>query len=314
MNRILSIGEAMVEMSQADQPDLWRLGVAGDTLNTAWYLRGLLGTDWQIDYLTRVGTGEFSRQMLDFLDAEGICTTHIRHEAGREIGLYAISLNDGERSFAYWRDSSAARRLADDPADLAAALAGCRLAYLSGITLAILPEQGRANLLAALRDARAAGTTVVFDPNLRPRLWPDTRTMCAGVQAAAREADLILPSFDDEAAFFGDASPAATVARYLAAGAGQVVVKNGGAAMAFGGIEGDGMVADLAPETPLDTTAAGDSFNAGYLAAWLSGADCEAAIRAGHALSRHVIRHRGALVPAALEAVASRTLDRPATT
>ena len=43
MNRILSIGEAMVEMSQADQPWLWRLGMAGDTLNTAWYLRGLLG-------------------------------------------------------------------------------------------------------------------------------------------------------------------------------------------------------------------------------------------------------------------------------
>ena len=104
MNRILSIGEAMVEMSQADQPGLWRLGMAGDTLNTAWYLRGLLGADWQVAYLTRVRTGEFFSRMLDFLDSEGV-STHIRREADREIGLYAISLRDGERSFAYWRDS-----------------------------------------------------------------------------------------------------------------------------------------------------------------------------------------------------------------
>ncbi|WP_265501901.1 sugar kinase [Paracoccus beibuensis] len=305
MTRILSIGEAMVEMSQAEQPGLWRLGVAGDTLNTAWYLRRLLGPDWQVAYLTRIGIGEFSQQMLDFLVAEGIDTADVRREPDREIGLYAISLRDGERSFAYWRDTSAARRLADDPAVLSGALDGCRLAYLSGITLAILPPEGRANLLAALRGAKAAGTTIVFDPNLRPRLWPDAATMCAAVQAAAGEADLVLPSFDDEAAFFGDTDPAATVARYLAAGAGQVVVKNGGGAMAFGGFEGNGEVADLAPETPLDTTAAGDSFNAGYLAAWLSGTDCATAIVAGHALSRQVIRHRGALVPTAVDALSA---------
>lgn len=301
MTRILSIGEAMVELSQADQPGLWRLGVAGDTLNTAWYLRRLLGPDWHIAYLTRIGSGEFSQQMLDFLAAEGIDTRHIRRESDREIGLYAISLKDGERSFAYWRDTSAARRLADDRDLLDAALADCHLAYLSGITLAILPPQGRANLLSALRTARAAGTLVVFDPNLRLRLWPDAATMCAAVEAAAGEADLVLPSFDDEATFFGDGSPDATVARYLDGGAARVVVKNGGGPITYGGQGGQGCVDGLPRETPLDTTAAGDSFNAGYLASWLAEADCRTAIAAGHALSRQVIRHRGALVPAALE-------------
>ena len=114
--RILSIGEAMVELGQSDQPGLWRLGIAGDTLNTAWYLRRLLGADWQVDYLSRVGQGAFSQQMVDFLVAEGIGATHVGRDPDREIGLYAISLKDGERSFAYWRDTSAAKRLADDPA------------------------------------------------------------------------------------------------------------------------------------------------------------------------------------------------------
>ncbi|SCY41752.1 sugar kinase [Paracoccus tibetensis] len=300
MNRILCIGEAMVELSQAPQQGLWRLGIAGDTLNTAWYLRRLLPADWQVGYMTRVGTGEFSQKALDFMAAEGLDTRHIVREADREIGLYAINLKDGERSFSYWRETSAARRLADDEAPLAEALGGCGVAYFSGITLAILPPEGRARLLAALARARAAGTVVVFDTNLRPRLWSDTATMCREIEAAAAGADLVLPSFDDERTHFADASPEDTAARYLRGGAAQVVVKNGGGAIHFAGRDGSGCVDDLPPETPVDTTAAGDSFNAGYLAARLKGAKCEAAIRAGHDLSRRVIRHPGALVREAL--------------
>lgn len=293
---ILSIGEAMVELSQAEQPDRWRLGIAGDTLNTAWYLRRLLPADWRVGYCSRVGQGEFSQKMLDFLAAEGIEATHVTRDPGREIALYAISLKDGERSFSYWRDTSAAKGLADDPQALAAALAGVRIAYFSGITLGILPTPGRARLIEALRAARAAGTQVVFDPNLRPRLWPDAATMCHEIEAAAGITDLVLPSFDDEREHFGDADPQATVARYLACGARQVVVKAGGDAIRYGGCEGEGLIEGLEREQPVDTTAAGDSFNAGYLAARLRGADVTAAIRAAHELSRRVIRHRGALV------------------
>ncbi|MGP9791279.1 sugar kinase [Roseinatronobacter sp. NSM] len=303
---ILSIGEAMVELSQSPQPDQWRLGIAGDTLNTAWYLRRLLGNDWRVGYMSRVGQGDFSQRMLDFLTTEGIDTTHVSRDPVREIGLYAISLKNGERSFSYWRDTSAARALADDPARLQDALAGCKIAYLSGITIAILAPAARDALWTALQDACKAGTHIIFDPNLRPRLWDNATTMRAGIEATAALAHLVLPSFDDEATHFGDATMQATIARYLSLGAGHVVVKNGGGPMCFGGAEGHGDITDLTPETPVDTTSAGDSFNAGYLAAWLTGADCATAIRAGHALSREVIGHRGALVPQAVAAVTTR--------
>lgn len=305
MTRILSIGEAMLELSPADDSADWRLGVAGDTLNTAWYLRRLLPQDWQVDYMTRVGMGEFSRRMVDFLTGAGIGTAHVGRDPDREIGLYAISLKDGERSFSYWRDNSAARRLADDPAFMADALAGCDLAYFSGITLAILSPVGREALLAALAAARAKGTRIVLDTNLRPRLWSDPQTMCDTIHAASRHADLMLPSYDDEAAHFGDTDPQTTLDRYLSHGAGHVVVKNGGGKIWYQGADGCGKIDDLQTEIPVDTTAAGDSFNAGYLSAALQGKDCDTAIRAGHALSRQVIRHKGALVPAALDAAAS---------
>ncbi|MCT4333895.1 sugar kinase [Paracoccus sp. YLB-12] len=293
---VLSIGECMVELSQSPQAGLWQLGIAGDTLNTAWYLRRLLPADWQIGYFTRVGTGEFSRKAVDFLAAEGILTRHVGQDPRHEIGLYAISLADGERSFSYWRDNSAARRLADDPQVLADALQGCGIAYLSGITVAILSPGGRAALFEALRQARAQGTQIVFDPNLRPRLWSDAHTMCDQTQTAAALADLILPSHDDERDHFGDADPLATVARYLSCGSRQVIVKAGGAAIHFGGAEGAGVVDGLERAVPVDTTSAGDSFNAGYLAARLQGAGIEASIRSAHDLSRKVISHRGALV------------------
>ncbi|MCZ0960682.1 sugar kinase [Paracoccus benzoatiresistens] len=292
---ILSIGEAMVELSQAGG-DLWSLGIAGDTLNTAWYLRRCLGPDWRVGYFSRVGTGEFSQKMLRFLDAEGIEAGHVSQDPEREIGLYAISLKDGERSFSYWRGQSAARGLADDPQRLAQALRDCRVAYLSGITLAILPDAGRTALLEAVAGARAAGCRIVFDPNLRPRLWQSAEEMRHWIERAAGGADLVLPSFDDEAVHFGDADPEATAARYLRLGASEVVVKNGGGPVRYAGPQGAGLIDDLARIAPVDSTAAGDSFNAGYLAATLQGADSAAAIRAAHALSLQVVSHPGALV------------------
>ncbi|WP_062562700.1 sugar kinase [Paracoccus aminovorans] len=294
--RILSIGEAMVELSGAGQPDLWRLGIAGDTLNTAWYVRRLLPESWQVAYCSRVGRGEFSQRMIDFLATEGIDASHVSRDPTREIALYAISLKDGERSFSYWRDTSAAKRLADDPAALAEAMRDADIAYFSGITLGILPEAGRTALLHALAAARKDGTQVVFDPNLRPRLWPDATTMRREIEAAAGIADLVLPSFDDERDFFADVDPQATVARYLAHGAGQVLVKAGGGPVHYGGREGAGVIDGLPREVPVDTTSAGDSFNAGYLAARLVGVDIPEAIRRAHDLSRKVIRQRGALV------------------
>ena len=111
---VLSVGEAMVELSASADPALWHLGFAGDTLNTAWYLRQLLPEGQAVGYLTRVGTGGFSTRLRDFIAAAGIVPDHIATDPAREVGLYAIDLKDGERSFTYWRSASAARGLADD--------------------------------------------------------------------------------------------------------------------------------------------------------------------------------------------------------
>ncbi len=302
MGRIVSIGECMGELSETGSPGTLSMGFAGDTLNTAYYLRHSLGEDWQVDYVSAVGTDGLSDRMIDFLKSEGIGTDHVRRLADKTIGLYYITLKDGERSFTYWRNDSAAKRLASDPAALNHALEGADLAYWSGITLAILSNQDRLALIEALGQFAGKGGTVVFDPNLRPRLWDNPETMRGWVHRAAAASDLCLPSFEDEATWFGDADPTATAKRYQAEGARRVIVKNGSEDVTFAGSSGE-LSCFSVPlvEYVVDTTAAGDSFNAGYLAAELNGASVENAVAAGARLAGRVIGARGALVPDALK-------------
>jgi 2-dehydro-3-deoxygluconokinase len=294
--RIVCIGECMVELAPQPAPQTYVLGYAGDTFNTAWYLRKMLPQDVAVDYLTALGTDQVSQQMLAKMQADGIGTDHIARLAGYGPGLYMIHLQNGERSFTYWRGQSAARQLAADPDHLARALRGADMAYLSGITLGILSPTDRATLRAALAAFRQAGGQVAFDPNLRPRLWPDNATMCAAVMEMAGQADIALPSHEDEAAAFGDADLSATLARYTQAGVRDVIVKNGPGPMLA---RIDGAQITLTPDRVTqicDTTAAGDSFNAGYLAAKLRGAGAPAALATGATLAARVIAGRGALV------------------
>ncbi|MBL9047193.1 MAG: sugar kinase [Tabrizicola sp.] len=295
IHRVLCIGECMVEF--APRPDgSYVQGFAGDTFNMAWYLRRCLPPDWVIDYFTALGDDPMSERMLAFMTDAGIGTGHIARLAGLAPGLYVISLQGGERSFSYWRGQSAARQLAGDSNKLAQAFTGIGLMVLSGITLAILPEKDRHTLLAALAIARKAGSRIAFDPNIRPRLWESPSVMCDWIGRAAAIADMVLPSFEDEARHFGDITSEATVARYIAAGAGLVVVKNGAGTIHWQSGSNKGTTTPHPVPETIDTTAAGDSFNAGFLAAHLTGQPLPEAIAQGACLAAKVIQARGALV------------------
>lgn len=291
---IVAVGECMLEL-RADG-DRWRLGHGGDTFNTALYL-ARLGED--VAYLTALGDDPFSAAMRADWQAEGLGLDLVLTAPSRLPGLYAIRTDAaGERSFHYWREQAAVRDLFALPG-CAAALdraAGARLLYISGVTLALFDDAGRAALATLARRVRAHGGDVAFDPNYRPKIWPAPAAARQAVAAIAALVTIALPTFDDEAALHGDADPAATHARWRAAGARDIVVKLGPA----GCMLDDGrIVAPAAALAPIDTTGAGDSFNAGYLAARRRGASAAAAAAFANRLAGQVIATPGAILPRA---------------
>ena len=295
MIRILCIGEAMAEIRR--DGSAYAVSFAGDTFNTAVYCRRRLkgGT---VSYLTRVGTDPLSEGFMTLARSEALDITPTRQETSHNIGIYTVQTdNCGERSFAYWRATSAARQLFRHPEDFAA-LEHADLIYLSGITLAILLPEGRTELLDRLAKLRMAGKRVAFDSNYRPKLWPDAETARQVVAAAWAITDIALPSVDDEMALFGDPDDDAVLERLRGMGLRHGALKRG----ADGPVALDPAVAtgDYSPaQKVVDTTAAGDSFNGGFIAAWASGADTATCMSEGHALARIVVSRPGAIVDTA---------------
>ena len=293
--RFVAIGECMIEMAGGTDGD-WKMGIAGDTLNTAWHFRNATHVDdWQVRYVTALGDDRYSNRIANFITDAGIDASAIQRLSGNRPGLYLIDQEKGDRVFTYWRENSAARKMADDISALTHAFVGADVIYLSGITLAILNADRRAALLEIIKQ-QPTTTRITFDPNIRPALWEDSDICKKVLTDIAAVSDIILPSFDDEAALFGDKTPEETVLRYRALGVTEVVVKNGSGPCVFLQ-DGQAACIDTPPVSKVvDATGAGDSFNAAFLAARLNGSDTQEAVHKGQALSAKVIQTHGALL------------------
>lgn len=296
----VSIGECMAEL-QAANDSLYRLGFAGDTLNTAWYVKALAGSGQvDVEYLTAVGSDQLSQKMTAFLKGNGIGVRFVREVPDRTVGLYLITLDGVERAFTYWRSESAARLLADDETFLRAALSQADVIYFSGITLAILRPRQRKSLLSVLREMKSRGVTIAFDSNLRRRLWPSGQAAKKAMMEGYKVATLAMPTFDDDRALFGDGSPGECARRIAAYGVAEVVVKDGANPCI---VLANGSLNTVAPESVpviVDTTGAGDCFNAGYLAARTAGRTPLEAAKLAHRVAGRVIGNHGALLDMSL--------------
>ncbi|MEM9318003.1 MAG: sugar kinase [Pseudomonadota bacterium] len=297
IQRIACVGEVMIELIA--KPDgSARLGVAGDTFNTAVYLaRALRGTDISTSYVTALGTDPYSDRIMAEVKSHGLNDALIERRDGAMPGLYAIDTDAaGERSFSYWRSASAARQMFSGTGLTLNALNAFDLVYLSGISVAILPPPVRAAILDWADEFRATGGTLSYDSNHRPRLWEDAATARAASEQMWRRTDIALPSADDEQDLFGDPNADAVAHRLRGWGVRFGALKRGP----------DGPL-DLSAQhrftppndavTVVDTTAAGDSFNAAYLAAIARGEDGARAMADGHALACRVIGAPGAILP-----------------
>jgi len=294
MPKVACIGECMIELRQAPG-GLFSRGFGGDTLNTAVYL-ARLGID--VDYITALGDDTLSDEMIAGWQAEGVGTAKVARLKGKLPGIYMIETDaKGERKFFHWRDSAAARRLMSLPETdaILASLASYDLVYLSAITLSIYDEAGRARLIAALKQVRQRGVRVAFDTNFRARGWPDLDIARRAFTRAFETADIALASTEDLLPLYSTESNEALLARVTSPEA--VLKLAEPASMVRSACATEQVRAEPVTKPVVDTTAAGDSFGAAYLAARLNGADPLAAARAGHRLAGVVVCYPGAIIP-----------------
>jgi 2-dehydro-3-deoxygluconokinase len=304
--RAICVGEVLIELARGAD-GRFALSCGGDAFNTAVYLARAGVPGLEVAFASAIGDEPYSDGIMALAAAEGVATNLVLRVSGRQPGLSLVENGpSGERSFRYWRDGAPARELFELPdwMRVAESLISARLIYFSGITLSLYSNNGLGRFLAVLEAARQQGVKVAFDGNFRPRGWKGdlSRTRTVFIETLKR-VDIALPTFDDEAVLWGDPSPESTVARLQAFGIGEIVVKNGpnSALVASAGSQEFVPVPEVV--VPVDTTAAGDGFNAGYLAARLAGRDPSQAAGAAHRLAGDVIRHPGALVPRAAVAM-----------
>lgn len=271
----------------------------GDTLNVAVYLaRQGIATE----YITALGDDRVSDWMLGEWRSEGVGCKLVRREPGKVPGLYLIDVdNRGERSFYYWRANSPASRMLDDDAyatKLFSKLLAFDNIYLSGITLAIFSPQSREKLISFLQEFRQQGGRVFFDNNFRTRQWADLDEARRTFEKLYKLSDVALPTLDDEYQLYGDATAEAVIERLKSWEIPEIVLKNGESGCTFfiANSAGEHVPAAVV-EKVVDTTAAGDSFNAGYIGARLRGVDPVSSAVNGNKLASLVVQHRGAIVP-----------------
>ncbi|MCY4426731.1 MAG: sugar kinase [Halieaceae bacterium] len=287
--KVCCAGEVMLEIAAADQPGLYRRGFAGDSFNTAVYLAR---AGYEVDYLTRIGDDAISRDILRQLHREQIGTELVVCMENRLPGLYMIENSaDGERRFTYWRDHSPARELFDLPVSLDKT----GVFYFTGITLAVT-RSGIEQLCSLLESLRGEGCRIVFDPNYREQLWDDRAQARSFHEQVLPYCDMVMPTMEDEQVLWGVATVDDCLSMYRNHGAAEIVIK--GSDLVGHASSGDQTISLQAGRVQaVDTSGAGDSFNAGYLACRLAGGSMRDSLMAAQTLSARVVQHRGAILP-----------------
>lgn len=272
-NKILALGEAMVEFNQRiDQPRHYLEGFGGDTSNFC-IAAARQGADTA--YISAVGDDHFGQNLIDLWNSEHVGVQHVEVVADGATGIYFVTHDAAGHHFHYRRAGSAASRYSAAQLPLEA-IASARLLHLSGISLAI-SETACDTGLAALAHARAQGVLTSVDTNLRLRLWPLERAR-EKMEQAFRLCDICLPSWDDVSQLTGLEDRDAIVDRLLSYGIKLVAFKLGHEGCYVATPQERRMVAPY-PVQALDATGAGDCFGGAFVAELVAGRDPFAAAR-----------------------------------
>ncbi len=283
----------------SQQKDTYTRSFAGDVYNTAVYMKRLF-SGFDVNFMTAIGIDDISCTMLSAFEQEQLNNQYVYQHSTKTIGAYLVQTDaEGERSFTYWRSDAAARQCMQHlDAGVVKSLTGADVFFYSGITVAVLMPEQRAQFWNMLTKLRQAGVTIAFDPNYRPRLWADKEEAQEAIGHALALADIVLPGVDDFEQLFGVSSAQAVIEFCKPLGIDEVVVKNGAEQVIVYRDEKQQPFDVPTVDNVVDTTSAGDAFNGAYLGARITGRPVAEAVSLGCKASGFVIQCPGAIAPA----------------
>jgi 2-dehydro-3-deoxygluconokinase len=251
-----------------------------------------LGAD--VSLFTRLGKDVFSDEIRQVLAEEGVDSRAIRTANATQAGVYFVSVGEaGQREFVYYRAGSAASTLSPD--DIRPNLFNkVQTLYSSGVTLA-LSASSRKTVLYLFQEARKKGISTVFDPNFRRALWDNTDAALDALNEILPFVDVLLPTVpDDTLPLMGMDHPERVIEYFWLKDVPLVVVK-AGASGAYVGYKKQIERIPAIEATPLDTTGAGDAFNAGFMTALGQRQPLLDCARLGNVVAGLKIQRRGAI-------------------
>ena len=291
----ISIGEAMAELSPtisdpADTSGSYQLGWGGDTSNV---VIGMSRLGKKVGYITKVGDDELGHGLLKLWKDENVDSTKVKISKDGWTGLYLVSLRDwGHREFTYFRKGSAASLLRPSELDKRY-LESTRMLHVSGIGQAI-SKSSRDSISKAITIVRDNGGLISYDPNVRTKLLP-LEEIKKIVLETLPLVDIMLPSIDDAVLLYGRKTASELTRRLLSKGPKVVAMKMGMNGCIVGAASGKNYRIRGHPVHAVDTTGAGDAFDAGFLASYLDGDDVVNSAAIGNFVAALKVQQLGAI-------------------
>ena len=291
---VCSIGEAMIEISNIKN-SFYNQSFAGDTLNFCNYLDK---KKLNAFFLSAIGKSEINQSLLDFVKSKNISTKYIKQINQFEIGLYLIKNKDnGEKQFFYWRDESAAKQYFNniDFLNLYKELKNFDYIYFSGITLSIIHVSKLNNFIKLLKLLKMKKIKIVFDFNIRPSRW-NKKNLNIFFDSVLKFVDICFLSGEDMNYWKNKnniKSYEQIVRKYKLKHS--IFRKNAKFTYVFLN-KTRYVFKNKLLKTVVDTSGAGDGFNAAYLSNFIVNNDPVLALKAGSSLGSKIVMKKGAIV------------------
>ncbi|WP_281974527.1 sugar kinase [Halobacillus litoralis] len=291
---VVTLGETMVLFGSSDHASLeyantMQKQIGGAESNVA---IGLARLGHSSGWISKLGDDPFGKYVHKFIRGEGVDTRGVTYTKQAPTGIFfKEKLSADHVNVYYYRHQSAASLM--EPVDLPDSyISSAKILHITGITPA-LSESCQDAIFHAIHLAKEAGRTVVFDPNIRYKLWGNKEEAKQVLNRIAELADIILPGVD-EAAFLTGETDYEKAAEALKTHKGQtVVVKLGEEGAYYTSAESSGIVPGIPVKNVVDPVGAGDGFAAGVISGVLDEVSLEEAVERGNAVGAFVVQMNG---------------------